>query len=392
MEQRGRAIVIVLDSVGIGALPDADQFGDLGSHTMGHIAESQGGLSLPHLEQFGLGNIEQMKGIVAVSQPKASYGRMIEISRGKDTTTGHWELMGIYTDKPFQTYPQGFPDILIHQIEQATGRKVVGNVPASGTAIIEQWGKHQLETGDLIIYTSADSVLQIAAHQDVISLEELYQVCEIARKLTLADEHRVVRVIARPFKGKPGSFVRTANRRDYSVKPPAHTVLNHLVDKRIEVVGVGKIPDIFANSGITQSIHTTSNDDGITKLVEALHTMETGFFFVNLVDFDSKYGHRRDPKGYKQALEAFDKRLPEVIDSLAANDLLIITADHGNDPTFHGTDHTREYVPLFVYAPWIQKPCDLGIRTTFADVGATIAEWFQVEKPNIGISFYQQLK
>lgn len=391
MKRRGRIITIVLDSVGIGELPDAAQFEDVGAHTLGNIGKSQGGLHLPRLKKMGLGNIESVEGVDPVNTPTAYYGKMQEISRGKDTSTGHWELMGIYTDKPFQTYPQGFPPALIKQLEEKTGRKVLANRPASGTQIIEEWGEEHLHTGSLIVYTSADSVMQIAAHDQVVPLDELYRICEIARELTLADEFRVVRVIARPFTGEPGYFERTSKRRDYSVEPPEKTVLDHLVSADVPVTSIGKISDIFAGRGISESIHTVSNEDGIAQTIQAMKHIKEGFIFVNLVDFDSKYGHRRDPAGYKQALEVFDSALPDIVDALAEDDLLMITADHGNDPTFSGTDHTREYVPLLVYSKHLQGGQSLGIRQTFADMGATIADWFQITQPQIGNSFLDEL-
>lgn len=387
-----KVVLIVLDSVGIGALPDAKEYQDEGVHTLGNIARSQNGLSLPHLQRLGLGNIEPILGVDPVSQPQAFYGKMNEISKGKDTTTGHWEIMGIYTDTPFKTYPNGFPEDLIAEFEKRTGRKVIGNKPASGTAIIEELGEEHIRDGSWIVYTSADSVFQIAAHEEVIPLEELYRACQIARELTLDEKYSVVRVIARPFIGKPGAFERTANRRDYSVKPPQKTVLNFLQEAGKDVIGIGKISDIYAGEGITQSIKTQSNMDGVDQLLKVMKSSFDGLAFVNLVDFDAKYGHRRDPVGYKQALEEFDQRLPEILEALGEEDLLIITADHGNDPTHHGTDHTREYTPLLVYGKRIKKPGrSLGIRETFADVGATIAENFNVQLPPIGRSFLKEL-
>lgn len=392
MSQFRRVVLIVLDSVGIGALPDAKEYQDEGVHTLGNIARSQNGLSLPYLQRLGLGNIEPIHGVDPVSQPQAYYGKMNEMSKGKDTTTGHWEFMGIYTDKPFKTYPNGFPEELIAAFEKRTGRKVLGNKPASGTEIIEELGEEHLKTGSLIVYTSADSVFQIAAHEEVIPLDEQYRICEIARELTLDERYSVVRVIARPFIGEPGRFTRTANRRDYSVEPPQKTVLNFLQESGKDVIGIGKISDIYAGEGITHSIKTKSNMDGVDQLLQVMKSPFDGLAFINLVDFDAKFGHRRDPVGYKQALEEFDERLPEILDSLQEEDLLIITADHGNDPTHHGTDHTREYTPLLVYGKKMNQPGrSLGIRKTFADVGATIAENFGVQLPPIGQSFLNEL-
>jgi phosphopentomutase len=345
------------------------------------------------LAKMGLGNIAPIQGVNPVEKPAAYYAKMAEISKGKDTTTGHWEFMGIYTDKPFKTYPNGFPEELIKTFEERTGRKVLGNKPASGTEIIKELGEEHMKTGALIVYTSADSVFQIAAHEEVVPLDELYRICEIARELTLDDRYSVIRVIARPFVGEPGNFTRTANRRDYSVKPPAPTVLNYLKDAGKNVIAIGKISDIYAGEGVTEAIHTKSNMDGVDQLLRTLEKDFDGLAFVNLVDFDAKYGHRRDPEGYAAALEEFDGRLPEILAALREDDLLIITADHGNDPTHHGTDHTREYTPLLVYG---KKLADvgksLGVRETFADVGATIAHNFAVQAPPIGRSFLNELE
>ncbi|AUS08580.1 phosphopentomutase [Laceyella sacchari] len=392
MRRFPRVSLIVLDSVGIGEMPDAAEYNDAGAHTLGHIAEFKNGLHMPNMQNMGLGNIEPIRGIEAVNEPRAYFGKMSELSKGKDTTTGHWEFMGVYTDKPFKTYPDGFPRELIQAFEERTGRKVLGNKPASGTAIIDELGEEHMRTGGLIVYTSADSVFQIAAHEEVVPLEELYRCCEIARELTLDERFSVVRVIARPFIGSPGQFTRTANRRDYSVKPPHPTVLNALKEAGRDVIAIGKISDIYAGEGITRAIHTKSNMDGVDQLLNVMKKPFNGLAFVNLVDFDAKFGHRRDPAGYAQALEEFDSRLPEVLDALGEEDLLIITADHGNDPTHHGTDHTREYTPLLVYSkslPQVGK--SLGVRGTFADIGATLAENFEVQLPTIGKSFLNEL-
>ncbi|WP_124728687.1 phosphopentomutase [Staphylospora marina] len=393
MKRFSRIALIVLDSVGIGELPDAALYGDVGTHTLGNTARHRGGLKLPHLQRLGLGNIVPVEGVHPVDGPEAHYGKMAEISKGKDTTTGHWELMGIETDKPFKTWPEGFPAELIEVFERRTGRKVIGNKPASGTEIIKELGEEHMKTGALIVYTSADSVFQIAAHEEVVPLDELYRICEIARELTLDERYSVVRVIARPFVGEPGHFVRTANRRDYSVKPPAKTVLNALAEIGKDVIGIGKISDIYAGEGITRSISSKSNMDGVDKLLDVLNTDFDGLAFLNLVDFDAKYGHRRDPDGYARALEEFDARVPEILDALGDDDLLIITADHGNDPTHHGTDHTREYVPLLVWSHALSRPGNfLGVRGTFADVGATVAENFGAAMPVIGRSFLGELR
>lgn len=382
-----RIFLIVLDSVGIGEAPDAKEYDDVGADTLGHIADYVDGLHMPHLAAFGLSHIKEIKGIPKVKQPKAYYTKMQEASVGKDTLTGHWELMGLYIEEAFKTFPNGFPQALMDTLSEKTGRPILGNQVASGTVIIEELGEEHLKTGGLIIYTSADSVLQIASHEEVIPPKELYQICEIARELTLKDPYLVARVIARPFVGKPGHFIRTANRRDYALKPFGRTVLNELKDHGLDVIGIGKISDIYHGEGITESIKTVDNDDGMTKLTEVATQDFTGLCFVNLVDFDSKYGHRRDPVGYAQALEAFDRRLPELLQHLKDDDCLIITADHGNDPTHHGTDHTREYVPLLVHYPSLQVGKELPIRKTFADVGATIADNFNVPMPAHGESF-----
>lgn len=391
MPRFSRVFLIVMDSVGIGELPDAARFNDEGAHTLGHIAERVDGFVVPHLQALGLGNIAPLRNVPAAEAPKAHWGKMKEISIGKDTTTGHWEIMGLHVSTPFRTYPNGFPAELIREFEQRIGRKVLGNKVASGTEIIEELGEEHMRTGDVIVYTSADSVFQVAAHEEVVPLEELYRICQIARELTLRDEFAVTRVIARPFVGKPGAFVRTANRHDYSVKPFAPTVMNRLVEAGLTSIAIGKISDIYADEGITRSIRTKDNMDGVYQLLKTMNEEFTGLSFVNLVDFDAKFGHRRDPEGYGRALMEFDARIPELLGALGDGDLLIITADHGNDPVHHGTDHTREYVPLLVYHKGIVQGSDLGVRGTFADVGATIAENFGVKAPEIGESFLARL-
>ncbi|WP_035101971.1 phosphopentomutase [Aneurinibacillus terranovensis] len=387
-----RVFLIVLDSVGIGELPDAAEYGDKGAHTLGHIAEKMNGLNVPNLACMGLGRIEPLQGVEAVASPAAFYGKMKEISVGKDTTTGHWEIMGLQVKIPFKTWPNGFPDSLLAPFKERIGRGVLGNKPASGTEIIEELGEEHMRTGDVIVYTSADSVFQVAAHEKIVPLKELYKICEVARELTLDDEHSVVRVIARPFVGEPGHFTRTPNRHDYSVSPPGMTVMNSLQDAGYTSIAIGKISDIYAGQGVTESIRTESNMDGVDKLLETMQRDFTGLSFVNLVDFDAKYGHRRNPIGYGEAIEEFDKRLPEITGALTEQDLLIITADHGNDPIHHGTDHTREYVPLLVFHKGIAEAESLGVRSTFADLGATIADNFSVAKPEIGESFLAQIK
>lgn len=384
--------VVVMDSVGIGEAPDAAKFGDVGAHTLGHIAEKMNGLTMPVMESMGLANIEPLQGMQATNEPKAYYGKMQEASVGKDTMTGHWEIMGLNIDKPFKVYPDGFPAELIAELEKRTGRKVLCNQPASGTQVIEDFGKEHMETGAIIVYTSADPVLQIAAHEEIIPLEELYKICEIARELTLQPEYLVGRVIARPFIGTPGDFSRTSNRHDYALKPFGRTTMNVLKDAGLDVIAIGKISDIFNGEGVTDAVRTKNNTDGMDKFAEVVRRDFHGMSFLNLVDFDANFGHRRDPLGYGQALEEFDARLTEVTSAMSEDDLLIITADHGNDPTFHGTDHTREYVPLIVYSPRFNGGAELELRETFADIAATVAENFQVEAPAFGKSFLQELK
>ncbi|MDK2793736.1 MAG: phosphopentomutase [Caldanaerobacter sp.] len=341
-----RVILIVLDSVGVGELPDAYKFGDEGTNTLGHVVEKTG-IKLPTMEKLGLGNIIPLKTVAPNPNAIGAYGKMAEKSAGKDTTTGHWEIAGLIVEKPFPTYPEGFPKEIIEEFEKRIGRKVLGNKPASGTEIIKELGEEHIKTGYPTVYTSADSVFQIAAHEEVIPLEELYRMCEIAREI-LKGDHAVGRVIARPFIGSPGNFVRTANRKDFSLKPFGPTVLDMLKEAGYQVYAVGKIEDIFAGQGITDSIHTGNNDEGITATIEAMDAVKKGIIFTNLVDFDMVYGHRNDVNGYAKALKHFDERLPEIMLRLKEEDLLIITADHGCDPTTPGTDHTREYVPLLV--------------------------------------------
>ncbi|MGB8273213.1 MAG: phosphopentomutase [Priestia megaterium] len=386
-----RVFLIVMDSVGIGESPDAEKYNDKGADTFGHIAEHCNGLRMPNMAKLGLSNIREIKGIDKVEKPLAYYTKMQEASAGKDTMTGHWEIMGLNIDTPFNVFPDGFPEELISQLEEKTGRKIIGNKPASGTEILDELGKQHMETGDLIVYTSADSVLQIAAHEEIVPIDELYKICEIARELTLDDPYMIGRVIARPFLGEPGNFTRTSNRHDYALKPFGRTVMNELKDNDIDVIAIGKISDIYDGEGVTKSLRTKSNMDGMDKLVDTLNMDFTGLSFLNLVDFDALYGHRRDPQGYGQALEEYDARLEEVFDLLKEDDLLIITADHGNDPVHHGTDHTREYVPLLVYNKGMQEGKELSIRQTFADIGATVAENFGVAMPKHGKSFLKEL-
>ncbi|QDX93690.1 phosphopentomutase [Brevibacillus laterosporus] len=391
MKRFSRVFLIVMDSVGIGELPDAKRFNDEGSHTLGHIAQKVEGFALPHLAELGLGNIAPLHNVPAVTAPQAHYGKMKEISMGKDTTTGHWEIMGLHVSTPFNTYPDGFPQELIEEFEQRIGRKVLGNKVASGTEILDELGEEHMKTGAVIVYTSADSVFQVAAHEEIVPLEEQYNICEVARELTLRDEYAVTRVIARPFLGKAGAFERTSNRHDYSVKPFDKTVMNNLVDAGLTSIAIGKISDIYAEEGVSKEVRSKDNMDGVDKMLQSMQESFTGLSFVNLVDFDAKYGHRRDPEGYGKALMEFDARIPELLAALKENDLLIITADHGNDPTHHGTDHTREYVPVLAFYKNLETGKNLGVRETFADLGATIAENFEVKMPKIGQSFLAQL-
>ncbi len=384
--------LVVMDSVGIGEAPDAEEFGDKGANTLGHIAERMNGLNMPNMAMLGLSNIEQVQGVEKAEKPLAFYTKMEEASTGKDTMTGHWEIMGLHIDTPFRVFPGGFPAELIQELEEKTGRKIIGNIPASGTEILDQLGKEHMDTGALIVYTSADSVLQIAAHEDIVPIDELYKICEIARELTLDEKYMVGRIIARPFEGEPGNFKRTTNRHDYALKPFERTVMNELKDSGYDVISIGKIADIYDGEGVTQSLRTVSNTDGMDKLVDTVEMDFTGISFLNLVDFDAVFGHRRDPEGYGKALEEYDARLPEVLSNLREDDLLIITADHGNDPTFPGTDHTREYVPLLVHSPRYEVGKELEIRKTFADIGATIADNFNTRAPKHGKSFLQDLK
>jgi len=385
-----RVVLIILDSCGIGELPDAGLYQDEGSNTMVNTAKAVGGLKLPNLEKLGLGNIDSILGVSPNASSVANYGKMTELSVGKDSTSGHWEIMGLIVRKPFPVYPRGFPLEVILPFEQAIGRKVLGNKPASGTEIIKELGEEHISSGKPIVYTSADSVFQIAAHEEIIPVEELYKMCMIARKI-LVGEHGVVRVIARPFLGKPGSFERTERRKDFSLPPSSETVLDTLKRNNIPVVGIGKIEDLFAGKGLSQSIHTKNNSDGMDKLVQAVKKFKAGLIFINLIDFDMLWGHRNKPEAFAAGLEEFDRRLPEVINLLKEEDILIITADHGCDPTTPSTDHSREYVPLLVYGRSITSNTNLGIRESFSDVGATIAEIFGIKWTGCGKSFLQEI-
>lgn len=396
MKKYKRVFLIVLDSLGVGDAHDAEAFNDLGANTLGHICESVGGLDLPNLEGMGLGSIGQFKGIHALKNQLAYTARLEEVSNGKDTMTGHWEMMGLHITKPFKTFTDtGFPKNLLDELEVKTGHKIVGNKSASGTEILDELGEHQMKTGDMIVYTSADSVLQICGHEETFGLDELYRCCEIAREITLKDEWKVGRVIARPYVGeKKGEFKRTSNRHDYALKPYGETVLNVLKDNNYDVISVGKISDIFDGEGITESHKSKSSVHGMEQTLELMDRDFKGLCFVNLVDFDALWGHRRNPKGYAEELERFDVNLGKVLDKLKEDDLLIITADHGNDPTYSGSDHTREYVPFLAYSPSMKNHGQLGTGKSFADIGATIADNFEVQMPKgtIGKSILNSLK
>ena len=380
-----RVFLIVLDSFGIGQMPDSPAFGDGGANTLASCARSKQ-LQIPNLLRAGLGNIRGVDSVEGVSNPIGAYGRMAEASRGKDTTIGHWELAGIVSDRPLPTYPQGFPEEILGPFREATGRGVLANAPWSGTAVIEHYGQTHMQTGDLIVYTSADSVFQIAAHEEIVPPEQLYEYCRIARRL-LQGKHGVGRVIARPFVGEPGSFKRTANRHDFSLEPPARTLLDEVKQAGLASIGVGKIHDIFAGVGLTEHVYNRSNADGMAHALAYARKDFEGLCFVNLVDFDSQYGHRRDVDGYAEALSAFDRWLPRLLEELTEEDVVIITADHGCDPGFTATtDHTREYVPVLVLGQKV-KPVDLGTRKTFADVAATVAQLLGVDLDTPGTSF-----
>ena len=384
-----RVFIIVLDSFGIGALPDAAAFGDAGTNTL-RSCQKSGKLDIPNLQKAGLGNITGVDCLEKVPSPTGAYGRLQECSMGKDTTIGHWELAGIISPQPLPTYPEGFPQEILVPFQDTTGRGVLANAPWSGTAVIEEYGAAHMQTGDLIVYTSADSVFQIAAHEDIVPPEQLYEYCRIARKL-LQGKHGVGRVIARPFIGTPGSFKRTANRHDFSLEPPKPTLLDVVKNAGLDCIAVGKIYDIFAGVGITEHIYNKSNEDGMSHAMDYAKKDFTGLCFVNLVDFDSQYGHRRDPQGYARALNVFDSWLGEFLPHLGDEDILLITADHGCDPGYEATtDHTREYVPLLALGKQV-KAVDLGTRKTFADVAATVAQLLGVSLDTPGESFAREL-
>lgn len=386
MQETDRATVIVLDGVGIGALPDAAEYGDEGSDSVGNTSRAVGGLDLPNMGRLGLGNLTEVDGVPTQRDTLGAYGRMAEASKGKDSTVGHWELMGVISSRPLPTYPGGFPQDLIDEYERCIGRKTLGNKAVSGTAVIEELGEEHMSTGSPIVYTSADSVFQVAAHEEVIPLDELYRICRIAREM-LTGEHSLGRVIARPFVGHPGSFTRTGNRKDFSLPPPEPTLLDRLLAAGQEVIGVGKIDDLFAKQGLTICHHTVENVVGAEKVIELLGGESRGLILANLIEFDMLYGHRNNPQGYARALEIFDSQLPRIMEATKPRDVLFIVADHGNDPTTPSTDHSREYVPLLVYGPHVKAAVDLGTRGTFADLAATIAEVLGIGPLPNGTSF-----
>ena len=390
-----RIFTIVIDSLGAGAMPDAAEYGDAGTDTLGHISESVDSLVIPNLQKLGMANLHPLKQVEAVAKPLAHYGKLREASKGKDTMTGHWEMMGLHITKPFKTFTDtGFPPELIAELEKRTGHKVIGNKAASGTAILDELAEEEIATGHMIVYTSADSVLQICGNEETFGLEELYRCCEIAREITMKDEWKVGRIIARPYVGKKkGEFKRTSNRHDYALKPYGRTALNVLKDKGYDVISVGKIADIFDGEGITEANKSKSSVHGMEQTIEIAQKDFTGLCFVNLVDFDALWGHRRNPEGYAQELEKFDVKLGELLPLLREDDLLIITADHGNDPTHTGTDHTREKVPFIAYSPSMKENGQLPESDTFAIIGATIADNFGVDMPDgtIGYSVLDKL-
>lgn len=387
-----KVTLIVLDSVGIGELPDAEAYGDIGSNTLGNIAKEVEGFSLPNLQKLGLGNIDGMVNIEKSAKPEGVYGKCAEKSKGKDTITGHWEIAGVILETPLNTYPNGFPREIMDEFESKIGTKTLGNVVASGTAIIEKLGEEHMRTGYPIIYTSADSVFQIAAHEEIIPIDRLYKMCEIAREI-LVDDKMVGRVIARPFIGANKSdFTRTANRHDYAIEPFNKTMLEYISEAGKAVMAVGKISDIYNGKGVTESVKIKNNNDGVDKTLDLMRSDKEGLIFTNLVDFDMKYGHRNDVKGYAEALMEFDKRLPEIIEALGENDVLMITADHGCDPTTESTDHSREYVPVLIYGKNLKANVNLGIRKGFSDMGKTILDLLKVENELVGESFASVLE
>lgn len=386
-----RFTIIVLDSVGVGEMEDSFKYGDEGSNTIGNLSKAVSGISLPNMERLGIGNLTEIEGVSQIDKTLGAYGKMKEKSDGKDSTTGHWEIMGVILEKPFSFFPNGFPREIISEFESLTGRKVIGNIPASGTEIIKKYGKRQHQTGELIVYTSADSVFQIAAPEEIIPTEELYKYCEIARNLLDKSDYKVARVIARPYIGEFPNYIRTSNRHDYSLPPDEKTDMEFLVEAGINVFAVGKINDLYNGHGVSDYVKTKSNMDGVDKTIEYLKKVKKGLIYTNLVDYDAKYGHRNDPSGYANALENFDKRLPEIYNEMNHEDILVLTADHGCDPTTPSTDHSREMVPLLVYGRSIKEGTNLGTRDSFSDLGETVLDYFNAKGRQVGKSFLKEI-
>jgi len=386
-----RVIIFVLDGVGAGAAPDADIYGDIGSNSLSNTAKAVGGLNLPNLEEYGFGRITPMEGVSAVDPAKGSFGKLTPCSSGKDSVTGHWELMGIYLQEPFPVFPEGFPPEVIQEFKELTGLDVLANKPASGTAVIQEYGEEHLRTGKPIVYTSADSVFQIAAHEDIIPIEKLYELCKISRKM-LVGKYGVGRVIARPFTGeRTGEFQRTSRRHDYPRYPESDTIMDKLLLAGFYVYATGKIDDLFGNRGISVTNHTTNNHDSILATIDFMKKDFKGLLFANLIEFDQIYGHRNDARGYADALESFDGFIPQIVENMKSGDIVMIVSDHGVDPTTESTDHSREFSPLLVFGNKIKSNVDFGVRGSYADVGATIAEIFSLEPPQIGTSFLDKI-
>lgn len=385
-----RVILVVLDSVGIGEMSDSKLYGDDESNTLGNIGKSIGGINLPNMEKLGLGNINFIQGVKEIPNPIGNFGKCAELSKGKDTVTGHWEISGVVLKKPLKTYPEGFPIEIIREFENKIGRKILGNKVASGTEIIKELGEEHVKTGYPIIYTSADSVFQIAAHEEVIPLSNLYDMCKIARNM-LTGENLVGRIIARPFLGIKGNYTRTSNRRDFALDPFDKTMLDYIKEDKLSVMAVGKIEDIFNGKGITEAVHIKNNNEGVDKTIEYMKSEKNGLIFTNLVDFDMLYGHRNDVKGYAEALMEFDKRIPEIMEVMKKEDVLIITADHGCDPTTRSTDHSREYIPLLVYGKSIKNSVNIGMRQCFCDIGKTVLDILKIDNNLYGKSFKEKL-
>ncbi len=387
----GKAIVIVLDGVGIGNAPDAKQYNDEGANTLGNIALKLGGIELTNLEKLGLGRLVNLNSNNC--EIIGCYGRMREVSKGKDSTTGHWELGGLISEKSFPVYPNGFPEEIIQKFIEVNNLKgILGNKAASGTEIIKELGEEHIKTGYPIVYTSADSVFQIAAHEEIIPVDELYKICKLTREKVMINEHAVGRIIARPFIGSNGNFTRTHRRKDFALEPHGEVIFDVLKKNNIKTVGIGKVNDLYAYRNIDLQLKTQDNKDGILKTIDAIKTEDTGYIMINLVDFDMLYGHRNDVEGFYKAIKEFDDFLPEILESLKEDDILFITADHGNDPTYPGTDHTRELVPVLVYGKKLRKNVDLGLRNTFADLAKTICDFYRVENNLSGVSFYEQIR